>query len=79
MGEHESKKKLGGWHRLWLLLSFIWLLIVLIIMIVLFPEAEGDYARLAGVMVLILFIPIVALYTFGWALGWVIRGFKKEP
>ncbi len=43
---------------------------------------KGYFVALGKELVLLLLkyaLPLVSIYLFGWMIGWVVRGFKKQP
>ena len=86
--------KLGGWHRLWIFVSFLYLIIVIFLtangFLKNFYEIDTYLARkfmyqdsaqqIASIRTGILawIIPVTVLYFFGWSVGWVYRGFNKK-
>ncbi|WP_297837909.1 hypothetical protein [Pseudomonas sp.] len=60
-----------GFRRLWLVLSFVWLLIVYVIFMQ--GRHDIDYQLTASYGL----IPPVALYCLSAALVWIIEGFAK--
>ena len=66
-----SKKRLGGWMRIWLAFSVLWFAFMILI--------QGD-ARFGinrgSIDWFAFFFPPMALGFFFWIVGWVIKGFK---
>jgi hypothetical protein len=36
-------------------------------------------AKELGLLLIKYVLPLVSIYLFGWMIGWVVRGFKKQP
>jgi len=68
--------KLGGWHRLWIFLSVIYLLIGTLYILTIFSEYDvGDI--ILGTLIFGI-APCIILYALGWAVRWVYKGFKSK-
>ena len=69
---------LNGWHRLWLLASILWAVVILALAGVL--QYDGDQAVPSAngglFLVRLWIVPVVAVYGFGHGLAWVRRGFQ---
>ena len=55
-----SRNKIGGWHRIWIVISAFW--VVLVVM-------ESGWSFL-------IVVPPLVLYVLGWSVGWKRRGFQ---
>ena len=75
--------KLNGWQRLWVLLSVLWVLgsvlssvlsVLDLGVLSLAEDATGKTFLFMG----ILFAPPLALYILGFAVEWVIWGFRNQ-
>ena len=70
-----SKKRLGGWMRIWLAFSVLWIAFVILI------QGDARFGIYRGSIYSIriwfaFFFPPMALGFFFWLVGWVIKGFK---
>ena len=64
---------LNGWQRLGIVLSVLWLLIANGIALFVFEaKVNPTYFALA------LWLPVALLWSLGWALSWIIAGFKQS-
>jgi hypothetical protein len=72
--------RINGWHRLWLLASILWAVVILVLAGVL--QFDGDQtvpsANVALFVVRLWIVPVAAVYGFGLGLAWVRRGFQVE-
>ena len=72
--------RMNGWHRLWLLASSLWAVVILALAGIL--QFDGDQAVPSANMVRFLvrlwIVPVAAVYGFGLGLAWVRRGFQVE-
>ena len=72
--------RINGWHRLWLLASLLWAVVILALAGIL--QSGGDRtvpsANEALLVVRLWFVPVAAVYAFGLGLVWVRRGFKSN-
>jgi len=67
------KMRLNGWQRLWVVLCVLWLLFA---SLVAFLDDPGwDVQGLLDIL-LIWFVPPIAVYALGLMSAWVIRGFR---
>ena len=64
--------RLGGWLRLWIVVSLLYLVLVILSVVLVFPE---EHFRLAFLWWI---IPVIGIYVLGWAVGWVYRGFRSQ-
>jgi hypothetical protein len=65
----------NGWQRLWLVASILWALAL----VLLAGAPDRGWTTQSAVFVLRLWIvPVAAIYAFGLALAWVVRGFHTE-
>ena len=64
--------RLGGWFRLWIVVSLLYLVLVILSVVLVFPE---EHFRLAFLWWI---IPVIGIYVLGWAVGWVYRGFRSQ-
>ena len=111
-----SRSKIGGWHRLWIVGSVLWVAIVAATAIALAPDfssvlprqeepsdlmppqeqsdaltyeerrrrifeepeerAREALVRHYGAAFGIAVVPPLLLYVFGWAVGWIVQGFR---
>ena len=71
---------INGWHRLWLLASILWAVVILTLAGIL--QFDGDQVVPSANMVLFVvrlwIVPVAAVYAFGVGLAWVRRGFQVE-
>jgi hypothetical protein len=72
--------RINGWHRLWLLASILWAVVILVLAGIL--QFDGDQtapsANVALFVVRLWIVPVAAVYGFGLGLAWVRRGFQVE-
>ena len=73
-----SRNKIGGWRRLWLVISVPWVAVVgpVSFGILLSEDAWPLVSQIAAALALTAIPPLV-LYVFGWAVGWIVRGFRE--
>tara|TARA_B100000809_G_scaffold201069_1_gene201557 strand:+ start:2563 stop:2793 length:231 start_codon:yes stop_codon:yes gene_type:complete len=73
---------LNGWQKLWMGCSVVWGFVCVGSSVLLVIENLGDaplaaYIAVASALVLaIWFLPLIAIYIFGWVIGWVAQGFR---
>ena len=73
---------LNGWQKLWVGCSVVWGFVCVGSSVLLVIENLGDaslaaYIAVASALVLaIWFLPLIAIYIFGWVIGWVAQGFR---
>ncbi len=68
-------KKLKGWHRTFIVFAGVWT-VFMIIELVIAVVQTGNSPYLA--FYLLWLAPIGLVYVFGWGVGWIIRGFRKD-
>jgi hypothetical protein len=62
---------------MWIVVSALWLIVVGVVAVaVILPDARTERARAAGIAFLFWSLPAAALYGLGWAVGWIVRGFR---
>jgi len=72
----------NGWQKLWVGCSVVWGFVCAGSSVLLVIENLGDaslaaYIAVASALVLaIWFLPLIAIYIFGWVIGWVVEGFR---
>ncbi len=64
-----------GWKRLWILISGIYLLLVIFVAISMFHSQ--DLIIYVSEAFLWWIIPVATVYGLGYAIGWVLKGFKN--
>ncbi len=75
-GFRETFLSAKGWKRVWIFISSVYLLLVIFVAISSFKSQNIiDYTVKAFLWWI---IPIAVLYGFGYAIGWVLRGFKNQ-
>ena len=78
---------LNGWQRIWLVAAVLWLPIM--VASITLPMFSSPYFRFANLLYLLKpsvllwllalwILPAVAVYVFGVAVAWVIRGLRDE-
>ena len=73
---------LNRWQKLWVGCSIVWGFACVGGSALLVIENLGDaslaaYIAVASALVLaIWFLPLIAIYIFGWVIGWVAQGFR---
>ena len=73
---------LNRWQKLWVGCSIVWGFACVGGSALLVIENLGDaslaaYIAVASALVLaIWFLPLIAIYIFGWVIGWVVEGFR---
>ena len=73
---------LNRWQKLWMICSVVWGFVCVGSSVLLVIENLGDaplaaYIAVASALVLaIWFLPLIAIYIFGWVIGWVAQGFR---
>ena len=73
-----DKKKLGGWMRLWTVVSVLWSFYILLFMVMTW-FANGDFDTSdTSIGVIIWLAPPAFLLVLGQALNWVYRGFTNS-
>ena len=73
-----DKKKLGGWMRLWTVVSVLWSFYILLFMgMTWFANGDFDTSD-ASIGVIIWLAPPAFLLVLGRALNWVYRGFTNS-
>ncbi len=65
-----------GWKRVWIFVSGVYLLLVIFVAVSIFRSQNIIEYIIETILWWI--IPVAALYGFGYAVGWVLRGFKNQ-
>jgi len=68
--------KLNGWQRLWVVLSILYLLAVIFVASLMWPNSSQEQLEVVLDSLLVWVLPVGALYILGLSVGWIIRGFK---
>ena len=68
--------RINGWHRLWLLASILWAVVILALSGIL--QSDGSTANDVLLVVRLWIVPITTVYGFGLGLAWVRRGFQVD-
>ncbi len=78
-----SRNKIGGWHRLWIVTSVLWVAIVFLTVFVNRGHGEGFLSSITKwplEMLLFIVVPPLVLYVFVrgalWTVRWIVRGFR---
>ncbi len=83
-------KMLSGWYRMFIVFAGVWTILAAFLLYILFPDKEyiedvfPDKKYIEDVKIAIYLFPLYWLfpvglvYVFGWCVGWIIRGFRKE-
>ena len=63
--------RLGGWTRLWIVISVSWMALWMVFDIASAQSSVGYWVGKVGIGL----IPPLLLYGFGWTVRWIVRGF----
>jgi hypothetical protein len=67
---------INGWHRLWIVLSAPWVVVMgFVVIFVGFPDSWSLLLKIAAGLATTIIPPLI-LYGTGWAIAWVMRGFR---
>ena len=78
-----SRNKIGGWTRIWIVTSVLWVVMVFLAVLQNTGAGEGFLSNLTRwplEMLLAIVVPPLVLYVFVrgalWTVRWIVRGFR---